>query len=128
AWLLALVALWVWHLPSLYQAALRNEPIHALEHGSFLGTSVLFWWTALSPGGRRRLPRGADVLYVFTGGFQGAALGALLTFASVPLYPFYAHTVGPWGLSPLQDQQLAGVIMWIPSGVIYLAVASGLFV
>ena len=120
-WVLHGAALWVWHLPSLYQAAVRNEPIHVLEHASFLGSALLFWWTAVSPSGRRRLPRGADVLYVFTGAFQGAALGALFTFASIPLYPLYAGTVAPWGLSPLQDQQLAGVIMWIPSGVVYLA-------
>jgi cytochrome c oxidase assembly factor CtaG len=128
AWLLAGVTLWTWHLPRLYQVALRSEPIHVLEHATFLGTALLFWWTALQPSGRRRLARGADVLYVFTGAFQGMALGALLAFASTPLYPFYVGRARGWGLTPLQDQQLAGVIMWIPSGVIYLVLACVLFV
>jgi putative membrane protein len=127
SWLLALVTLWGWHAPVLYQAALRHEWIHVLEHASFFGTAVLFWWTALQPSGPRRLERGVDVLYVFTGSFQGAALGFLFTFAAVPIYPLYAATVRPWGLTPLQDQHLAGVIMWLPTGVIYLVAAGGLF-
>ena len=127
-WLLALIALWAWHAPALYQGALQHEGIHLLEHASFLGTALLFWWTALQPSGPRRLPRGADVLYVFTGSLPGAALGALFAFASAPLYPLYAVRVSVWGLTPLQDQQLAGVIMWIPSGVIYLGVSAWLFV
>jgi cytochrome c oxidase assembly factor CtaG len=126
-WLLALIALWIWHAPPLYELALRNQPIHVLEHVSFFGTALLYWWVALQPSGPRRLPRGFDVLYVFAGSFQGAALGFLLTFAAVPLYPFYGATVGTWGLTPLQDQQLAGIIMWLPSGLIYLVIAGGLF-
>lgn len=127
-WLLAGAALWIWHLPSPYQAALRNPSLHALEHATFLGTALLFWWTAFHPSGRRRLALGADVLYVFTGAFQGAVLGAVLTFATVHLYPFYTGRVAAFGLTPLQDQQLAGVVMWIPSGVVYLLAAGVLFV
>lgn len=128
-WCLALVALWTWHAPVLYQAALRSPAVHALEHLSFLGTGALFWWTAIHPSGRRRLARGADVLYVFTGGFQGAVLGALFVFASSPLYPYYsAARTGPWGLTPLADQQVAGAIMWVPSTLVTLAVAGLLFV
>jgi putative membrane protein len=128
-WLIALAALWVWHLPSLYDAALEHRPVHVLEHICFLGSALLFWWTAIAPGGRRRLVRGADVLYVFTGGFQGAVLGALFVFASTSLYPFYsAARTAPWGLSPLTDQQMAGAVMWVPSGLVYLAIAGLLFV
>lgn len=128
SWLLALVVLWAWHAPAPYQAAVENSALHALEHASFLGTSLLFWWTALQPSGRRRLARGADVLYVVLGAMQGGALGALLTFAATPLYPFYSRGVASWGLTPLQDQQLAGLVMWIPFGAVYLGAACALFV
>jgi putative membrane protein len=129
AWVLALIGLWVWHLPGLYDAALAHAPVHALEHASFLATALLFWWTAIAPSGRRRLARGADVLYVFTGGFPGAVLGALFVFASTPLYPFYTSVrTMAWGLTPLADQQLAGAIMWVPSGIVFLSLAAWLFV
>ena len=100
-----------------------------LEHACFLGSALLFWWTAIAPSGRRRLARGADVLYVFTGGFQGAVLGALFVFASSPLFPFYSQArTAPWGLTPLSDQQLAGAVMWVPSGTVSLLIAGMLFV
>jgi cytochrome c oxidase assembly factor CtaG len=127
SWAIATSVLWAWHVPSLYQAALESRPVHALEHGSMLGAAILFWWTALAPTGRRRLARGADVLFVFTGALQSGALGALLVFAAQPIYPFYAHRTAAWGLTPLQDQQLAGVIMWVPPFLIYLAAAGALF-
>lgn len=128
SWLLALVALWIWHAPALYEAALRSNAVHAAEHASFLGSALLFWWTALQRRGGRRLPRGADVLYVFTGGFQGAVLGALLVFASTPIYPAYRAGELAWHVAPLADQQVAGALMWVPSGVVTLVVASALFV
>lgn len=128
AWMIGVSVLWAWHVPVLYQAALRSEWVHAAEHASLLATALLFWWVPLGASGRSRLAPGADVLYVFTGGLQGAALGALFTFSAVPFYPAYASSAAAWGLGPLQDQQLAGVIMWIPSGVVYLVAASGLFV
>ncbi len=127
-WVLAPVALWGWHLPPLYDLAVRDDAVHALEHASFLGTAVLFWWTALQPSGRRRLARGADVLFVATGALQGAVLGALITFASTPLFAPYAVSSASWGVSPLQDQQWAGAVMWIPSGFVHLGIAATLFV
>jgi putative membrane protein len=120
--------LWAWHLPSPYEAAVENPILHVVEHGSFLGTALLFWWVALQPSGPRRLARGADVLYVFGGALQSGALGALLTFASSPIYPLYAHRTAAWGISPIADQQLAGLLMWVPSFLVYLLVAGGLFV
>lgn len=124
-WGLAGGTFWLWHVPSLYQAALQNEGIHALEHITFLGTAVLFWWTLLHPG--RRLSQGAGILFVFTTMLQNGLLGALLTFASYPWYPAYANRVAAWGLTPLEDQQLAGLIMWIPAGVVYLLTALAMF-
>src|SRR5207249_3139507 len=82
AWLLHVSVLWAWHAPGPYQAALGSEAIHALEHASFLGTAMLFWWVALEAEPRRRLARGTDVLYVLLGWMQSGALGALFTFAS----------------------------------------------
>jgi cytochrome c oxidase assembly factor CtaG len=128
AWVLSVAVLWAWHAPGPYDAAVRNEGIHALEHISFLATAILFWWMAIRPDARRRLFGGSEVLYVFTAGIQSGALGAVLTFAGSPLYPAYADTVGRWGLTPLQDQQLAGLIMWIPAGLVYVVAAGALFV
>ena len=126
-WPLHAAALWIWHLPALFQAALASELLHAVEHGCFFGTALLFW-RALAPAGRRaRLSYGAGVLYVFAGGVQSGLLGALMTFAPAPWYPAYAARAALRGLTPLEDQQLAGLIMWVPAGLIYLHVAILLF-
>jgi putative membrane protein len=119
--------LWVWHLPTPYQAALARDLIHAAEHASFLFTGVLFWWVVLSRHGRRRLAAGFAVLYLFAAALQASALGALLTLAPAPLYPLQADGAAQWGLAPLADQQLAGLIMWIPSDLVYLGAAGTLF-
>jgi putative membrane protein len=118
------VALWAWHLPALYQAAVTNEGIHTLEHLSFLGTALLLWWTLMHPG---RVGHGFGVLLIFVTGMQSVALGALFTFAQSPWYPIYDGRTEAWGLTPLADQQLAGVIMWVPAGTVYLATAALLF-
>jgi putative membrane protein len=124
---LHLSALYLWHLPVLYQAALRNDFIHALEHLSFFGTALMFWWLIIDRKGRQRLGDGAAVLFVFLAGFASGALGALLTFAPAALYPLQALGARAWGLTPLQDQQLAGLIMWVPAGVVYVLAAALLF-
>jgi putative membrane protein len=121
AWLLSVSVLWAWHAPGPYQAALRTEWVHALEHATFLGTAALFWWVALAEGPHRKLAPGADVLYVLAAWLQSGALGALFTFASAPLYPFYSRIAGA---SPLHDQRVAGLIMWIPAGMVYLGAAA----
>jgi cytochrome c oxidase assembly factor CtaG len=122
AWLLHAIAIWAWHAPRLYDAALRNAPLHALQHASFLGTALLFWW-ALIHTARRRY--GVSVLYLFTTAVHTTALGAVLALATRPLYPGYAGT-SAWGLSALEDQQLAGLIMWVPGSVVYLVAALAL--
>ncbi|HZD73824.1 MAG TPA: cytochrome c oxidase assembly protein [Actinomycetota bacterium] len=125
--LLAHVAVvWTWHLPVPYQAALASPSLHALEHASFLGTAVLLWRTVVGRDRRRRLARGLAILYLFVTALQAGALGALLTFASRPLYPRQALGSSAWGLTPLADQQLAGIVMWVPGGVVYLAAAAAL--
>jgi putative membrane protein len=127
-WVGATGVLWAWHAPPLYQAALRSDALHGLEHVTLLGTAVLFWWVVLDPRGRLRLGEGGDLAYLFAAGIQGGALGALFTFAPSPIYPAYAVTAPAWGLSALTDQQLAGLSMWIPFGTVYLAVAAARFV
>lgn len=115
AWALHAAALWAWHTPQLYDAAVASPPVHAAEHLAFLGTALLFWWAALGPPGAGRLDPGAGVLYVFTMAAQGSVLAALLTFARTPWYASHG--------ADLADQQLAGLLMWIPSGVVYVLAA-----
>jgi cytochrome c oxidase assembly factor CtaG len=119
------VALWTWHVPGPYEAALGSEWVHGLEHVSFLAAAMLFWWTVV--GARRRSRYGIGVVAVFVMALQGTLLGVFMTFARTPWYPSYA---GPAhvGLTPLQDQQVAGVIMWGPGGALYLVAALALFV
>ena len=133
AWIAHAAAFWVWHAPPLYQAALNSAVVHGAEHLSFLGTALLFWWTVLIPGPGGPLPSearrsayGLGALSIFALTFQSGFLGALMTFAPTPWYPAYAGRTTSWGLTPLEDQQLAGLLMWIPSGMIYAAIALGL--
>ncbi|HEX2091156.1 MAG TPA: cytochrome c oxidase assembly protein [Longimicrobiaceae bacterium] len=119
AWLLHAAALWVWHLPAPYQATLRSDAVHTLQHASFLGTALLFWW-AVVHGREGRMGYGASVLYLFTTALHSGGLGALLVFALRPWYPVYEGATAAWGLTPLEDQQLAGLIMWVPAGIAYL--------
>lgn len=128
AWLLHVGTLLFWHVPAPYGWAIRSDAVHAVEHLSFLATGMLFWWIALQPTGRRRLGYGAGVLYVTSAGVVMGGLGAILTFAPSPWYTSHLLTTAAWHLTPLQDQQLAGVIMWAPSSLVYLAAASFLMV
>lgn len=118
------VAIWAWHLPVLYDKALEFAPLHALEHASFVVTGVLFWGVVAARWQPLDHLRRAGV--VFVTGLQSAALGALLVFAGEPLYTSHLHSAQEHGLSPLEDQQLAGGIMWVPPGIVYLAITLGL--
>lgn len=120
-------ALWLWHLPGPYQAAVQHPGVHALEHACFLGTALLLWWSLVHARARGRLGYGAGVLLVALTGMQSVALGVLFTFSQTPWYPVYVGRTAAWGLAPLDDQRLAGVIMWVPPSVIYLAAACLLF-
>ncbi|HEV7992745.1 MAG TPA: cytochrome c oxidase assembly protein [Gemmatimonadaceae bacterium] len=120
AWTLHVGALWLWHLPSLYDAALRDEGVHIAEHASFFLTALLFWYPLADPHPGRRFGVGVATLYLFAAGLQCTMLGALMSFARRPWYVAHYGTTQPWGLSPLEDQQLAGLIMWIPAGLVYL--------
>ena len=125
AWGIHAVALWLWHAPQLFQATLTNEWIHSAQHLSFFGSALLFWWSLFFAHGRASY--GAGFLYIFTTAIHTSILGALLTFARTVWYPAYAFSTKAWGLTPLEDQQLGGLIMWIPAGVVYLAAGLALF-
>jgi putative membrane protein len=126
AWLLHAVAIWIWHVPALFDLAVRNEPVHAAQHLSVFGTALLFWWGLLR-GRYGHLGYGAAVVYVFTTAMYTGALGALLTIASRPLYSAYAGSTAAWGLTALEDQQIGGLIMWVPAGILYTGVGLWLF-
>jgi putative membrane protein len=119
-WLLHATAMWVWHLPVLYDAAIATDLVHMMEHGSFLGTGVLFW--GVVAGRFRTIDPLARVGLVFATALASGALGAVLAFASAPLYDAHLHTTQEWGLTALEDQQLAGGIMWVPPGAVHLIV------
>ncbi len=120
--LVGVLVLWTWHMPSLYEVALRHAAVHALEHATFLVAALLFWAVVLTSGQRRGAPRPVAVLLVFATGVQSTALGAILVFASGVLYPEQTAGATAWGLSPLEDQRLAGALMWVPPAIVYIAV------
>jgi cytochrome c oxidase assembly factor CtaG len=126
-WVLHVGTMWVWHAPRLYESALRHPAVHALEHASFFVPALLFWWLLADRRSRRRLGFGGSLIFLFTAGLQSTVLGALITVAQRPWYLAYYDTTRPWGLTPLEDQQLAGLVMWVPASFVYLAALVALF-
>ncbi len=127
AWLSFAVPLWAWHSSALFEAALRNETIHALEHLLFVATGMLFWWVLLRRTTADHLHYGMAVVYLFITMLQSTILGALMTFTTRPWYAYYSPLVAPWGMTPLQDQQLAGLIMWMPGGLVFTSLTIAYF-
>jgi len=123
-WILHGLALWIWHMPSLYDAALQSEAIHAVQHLCFFSTAALFWW-GMAHGRYGRSGYGAAVVYIFATAVHSGVLGALLTFSPHVWYPLYDRATQTAGLTPLEDQQLAGLLMWVPASVVF--VAGGLY-
>jgi cytochrome c oxidase assembly factor CtaG len=125
AWWLHAAAIWIWHAPYLFDLTLRSELAHSAQHLSFFLSALLFWWALFYAHGRKAY--GAGVFYLFTTAVHTSILGALLTFAPHVWYSGYALTTQAWGLTPLQDQQIGGLIMWVPGGIVYLAAGLWLF-
>ncbi len=118
AWLLHAAALWLWHVPGWFDAALRSNTVHAWQHLSFLLSALLFWWAAL--GQVSRQAQGTALVYLFTTMLHTGALGALLALSPVVWYPSYLSTAAGMGWDALDDQQLGGLVMWAPAGLAYL--------
>jgi putative membrane protein len=107
-----------WHFPVLYEAALRNHNLHILQHLVFLTTAVIMWWPVLSPVPELpRIPHLLQMVYLFLLGIPMSVTGALIALPARVLYPFYAAAPRVGGLSPLQDQQIGGLLMWVLGGL-----------
>lgn len=131
ATMLQAAVLWIWHMPALFDLALANEGWHAAQHLCFILSALLFWTAML---GRRGAGAGAladralAAFCLLVTSFVTGALGALMAFAESPWYAGYARlALAPFGLSPAEDQQIAGLIMWVPGGLVHLIVALVLF-
>jgi putative membrane protein len=120
--------MWIWHIPALYDLALRHSGIHVLEHTFFLSAGVLYWWHLLSPVRGRHLRGMGPVVYMLTTKLFVGLLGIFLTFAPDALYAFYEKGGRVWGLSPTSDQALAGAIMAAEQTVIMGIALTYLFV
>jgi putative membrane protein len=119
---------WLWHAPPLYNATLENQSIHILEHLTFIVFGLLYWWPIFSPSkDLPGLPIGGQILYLFLSGMPSVLLGAGLTF-SPPLYAPYIAAPRIWGISAATDQQLGGLIMWVPVSIFYIIIMSVLFI
>jgi cytochrome c oxidase assembly factor CtaG len=116
-------ALVLWHTPALFDRALRSDALHIAQHLSFLASALLFWW-AMLPREPTRAGRLVAALCLFVTSLIGGGLGALMAFDASPWYAGYvALGMTPFGLDPVADQQLAGLIMWVPGGAFHLAAA-----
>ena len=114
------IALWLWHAPVLFDATVTNELLHRLQHVSFLFSALIFWWALIR---RPRADYGMGAIHVFATMVHMSLLGALLTLAPHLLYRAQTASAPEFGLMPMQDQQLGGLVMWIPAGTIYAAIA-----
>jgi putative membrane protein len=127
AFVVSSVILWGWHVPALYDLALRMPAVHAAEHALFFAGGLLFWWPVVQPWpSRGPWPRGAMIPYLLVADVQNTILAAILTFSDRVLYQWYNTAPRVGSLTPLQDQMLAGVLMWVPMSLVYLVPAVGL--
>src|SRR3984957_13676015 len=115
----------LWHVPAFYELALRSPAWHQVEHACFLLTGLLFWWHLVLPWpGRGTWPRWAMIPYLVLADLQNTGLAAFLTFCDRVLYPTYQNAPRLWGSNPLDDQVIAGTIMWVPGSIIFLVPAA----
>jgi putative membrane protein len=112
------IAIWAWHAPPLLDASIASLATHRLQHLSFLVTALLFWWALV-----RRASAGAAAGHLFVTMLHTSALGALIALAPRVLYDVQTARAAEWGLTPLEDQQLAGLVMWVPAGAAYAGAA-----
>jgi cytochrome c oxidase assembly factor CtaG len=130
-WLCGVGAMWLWHAPALCNAATTSRAVSAIQTASLLLMGSVFWWQVLAPRDAERLSPAAGIAYLFTACTACSVLGIILTFAPVSICPVYQHPVdrlgmlntirGDWGLTSDKDQQVGGLLMWVPMCLIYLA-------
>jgi cytochrome c oxidase assembly factor CtaG len=126
-WLSMSVATWTWHAPGPYQLALRSEGWHEVEHWCFLTSATLFWWPVVQPWpSKPHWPGWAMLPYLLLGDAQNTVLSALLTFSGRVIYPYYESVPRLAGITPLNDQIAAGVIMWVPGSLFFLVPAAAI--
>jgi len=120
-WALFAAVNWGWHFSSLYDQALENTALHYFQHATFLGAALLFWWPAIgadpSPW---RLPHPVRLFYLFLALPQNSFLGVALLNTGTVLYPHYVTNLRSWGPTPLDDQHLGGVLMWVAGDIAFL--------
>ncbi len=121
AWILFTAVNWGWHFSSLYDQALENVPLHYVQHLTMLGAGLLFWWPVIgadpSPW---RMPHPVRLFYLFLAMPQNSFLGVALMQAGAVLYPHYLTNLRAWGPSPLEDQALGGILMWVMGDMVFL--------
>jgi cytochrome c oxidase assembly factor CtaG len=121
AFVVANLVVTIWHLPGPYDAALRHEPLHVVQHLSFLGAAMLAWWPVLSPvPAWPRLALPVQCLYLFLESIPGGIIGAFVTLAAPGVYGYYDGVPRIWGIDLATDQQFAGLMMWVGAGLVYL--------
>ncbi len=130
-WVAGVGAMWLWHAPTLCNAAATSSVVSALQSASLLFMGSVFWWQVLAPREEQRLSPPAGIAYLFTACTACSVLGIIITFAPVSICPVYQHPVdrlgmletirGNWGLTIDRDQQIGGLLMWVPMCAIYLA-------
>jgi putative membrane protein len=122
------VVIAAWHLPALYNYALAHHPVHIAQHLLILAASVIMWWPILSP--MPELPRlsyPGQMLYLFLMSIPMAIVAVYISYADGILYPMYASAPRVWGISPMSDQMIGGLIMWIPGGLFFYTIVSVIF-
>jgi putative membrane protein len=122
------VVLAVWHLPPMYEYAMRHHDVHIVQHLCFMVAATLMWWPVLSP--LPELPRLSyplQMLYLFLMSIPMSIVAVCIGYADHALYPFYAAAPRIWGITPMQDQLIGALTMWIPGGLFFFAVISVIF-
>jgi putative membrane protein len=120
------LVVWLWHVPFLFEGAMKSEAVHAVQHFTFFVTAALFWW-AIVRGRYGRAGYGLAVLFVFATAMHTSVLGALVTVAGRIWYPIYGERAAEVAIDAHEDQALAGLIMWIPAGTLLALVGLALF-
>jgi cytochrome c oxidase assembly factor CtaG len=135
-WVLGVGGMWLWHAPMLCNAAVSNVWIHRVQYVSLLLMGSAFWWPIFGPWSKQRLSPPAGIAYLFSACLGCTVLGILITFSPVEVCSIYLHPMDrlgilplirdQWGLTPAKDQQLGGLLMWVPACLIYFCGIIGL--